>query len=290
VSAQDASTIRDVSDTALWVAQYRAVETERRDALFRDPQAKVLVGDRGAAIARQFKRTGRYTEWSVITRTVIIDEFIRNALHEGVDAVVNLGAGLDTRPYRMNLPAPLPWVEADFPHMVQFKEEKLRDQVPACALQRVGLDLSDNAARSEFLANVVPGAKRILVLTEGVVPYLTEEQVSALAQDLRTRPEFALWVVEFFSEHSYRYLKRATQSRQMANSPFRFFPSNWMEFFRERGWERSQLRHFSEVARRLNRPPPLPLLAKLVMLFLSKERIAQMQSLSGYLLLARRAG
>jgi methyltransferase (TIGR00027 family) len=284
------SQIRDVSDTALWVAQYRAVESDRPDALFRDPLAKILVGERGPAIAGRFTRMGKFAEWSVIARTIIIDEYIQNALREGVDAVVNLGAGLDTRPYRMDLPASLPWVEADFAHMVQFKEDKLRDEVPHCALKRVGVDLSDDAARSEFLSSVVPGARRILVLTEGVVPYLREEQVAALAQDLRARPEFALWIVEYFSEFSYRYLKRATQSAQMLNSPFRFFPSSWMEFFRERGWERSQLRFYGEVARRFNRQPPLPFIAKLIMRFMSKERIAQMQSLSGYLLLSRRAG
>lgn len=44
--------VRDVSDTALWVAVYRARETERPDALFRDPYARRLAGARGEQIAR----------------------------------------------------------------------------------------------------------------------------------------------------------------------------------------------------------------------------------------------
>lgn len=282
-----ASTIRDVSDTALWVAYYRAVETERPDAIIRDPLAKVLVGERGAAIAGNFARTGRYTAWTVIARTVIIDEYIQHALSEGVDAVVNLGAGLDTRPYRMDLPASLPWIEADFPHMVEYKATKLQAEVPRCQLQRVGVDLSNSAARREFLATVAPDAKRILVLTEGVIPYLTEEQVSELAQDLLDRPQVALWVVEYFSEYAYKFLKRVAQSRQMANSPFRFFPAKWMEFFSDRGWVKKDFHYFGEIALRHGRPPPMPWLAKLVLRFVSKERIAQMQKLSGYLLLTR---
>lgn len=282
-----ASAIRDVSDTAIWVAHYRAVETERPDAIIRDPLAKLLVGERGAAIASTFARTGRYTAWTVIARTVIIDEYIQDALKAGVDAVVNLGAGLDTRPYRMDLPATLPWVEADFPHLIEYKAAKLHDQVPRCQLTRVGVDLADNAARRDFLANVVPGARRILVLTEGVVPYLTEQQVTDLAQDLRDRPQMALWIVEYFSENAYRFLKRAGQARQMVNSPFRFFPVQWMEFFSERGWVKKDFRYFGEVAQRYGRPPPLPWVAKLMLLFISRERIAQMQKLSGYLLLSR---
>lgn len=281
------STIRDVSDTAIWVAYYRAVETDRPDAIIRDPLAKVLVGERGAAIASTFARTGRYTAWTVIARTVIIDEYILNALKEGVDAVVNLGAGLDTRPYRMDLPASLPWIEADFPHMVQYKKEKLRDQVPRCQLQCVGLDLSSDEARRDFLANVAPDAKRILVLTEGLIPYLTEEQVSGLAHDLRARPQMALWITEYFSGISYRFMKKFATTGPLANAPFRFFPPDWMEFFRERGWQQKEIHYYGEIARRFRRTPPMPLLARMVLAVMSKQRVEQMRKLSGYLLLSR---
>ncbi len=43
-------TIENISDTARWVAVYRAMETERRDAIFRDPYAGRLAGDKGQAI------------------------------------------------------------------------------------------------------------------------------------------------------------------------------------------------------------------------------------------------
>ena len=42
--------IRDVTDTARWVAYYRAMENERPDAIFRDPFAKALAGEEGEAI------------------------------------------------------------------------------------------------------------------------------------------------------------------------------------------------------------------------------------------------
>ena len=46
----DTNPIRNVSDTALWVAIYRAMESERPDALFQDPYARRLGGERGQAI------------------------------------------------------------------------------------------------------------------------------------------------------------------------------------------------------------------------------------------------
>jgi O-methyltransferase involved in polyketide biosynthesis len=45
--------IGNVSDTAFWVAHHRALESERADALFRDPLAGILAGDRGRQIAKE---------------------------------------------------------------------------------------------------------------------------------------------------------------------------------------------------------------------------------------------
>jgi hypothetical protein len=95
--------IEHVSDTAFWVARHRANESARPDALFHDPLAARLAGERGAEIARTLPNA-HMTGWAVVMRTLIIDELILSAIAQGVDTVVNLGAGLDTRPYRMALP------------------------------------------------------------------------------------------------------------------------------------------------------------------------------------------
>ena len=42
--------IRNISDTALWAAIYRARESDRPDALFRDPLARRLAGERGGEV------------------------------------------------------------------------------------------------------------------------------------------------------------------------------------------------------------------------------------------------
>src|SRR4051812_32770729 len=106
--------IQHVSDTAIWVAHYRALESERPDALFRDHLAQVLAGTRGREISESFGRTSRYSRWSVIIRTVVIDQLLQKLAGEGVDTVLNLGAGLDTRPYRLALPPALRWIEVDY--------------------------------------------------------------------------------------------------------------------------------------------------------------------------------
>src|SRR5258708_3423799 len=128
--------LRNISDTALWVAQYRVMETERPDAIFRDPLAKKLVGDRGEAIVRKMKVAG--FAWPMIVRTAVMDEIILREIRDsGVDCVLNLAAGLDTRPYRLPLPKTLRWIEADLPDILAYKTEKLAGEAPVCRLARV---------------------------------------------------------------------------------------------------------------------------------------------------------
>ena len=175
--------IRNISDTALWAAIYRARETERPDALFRDPFARRLTGDRGDRIAVQMRAHDRH-EWAWVLRTVLFDRFIAGRIAAGADMVVNLAAGLDARPYRMALPPALQWVEVDLPGLLDYKEEILRGENPGCALERVRMDLADTAARRELFQRLGSRAKNALVVTEGLLIYLTAEEVGVLAEDL----------------------------------------------------------------------------------------------------------
>src|SRR5437868_4386245 len=113
--------IRDISDTARWAAIYRARETERSDAVYRDPFARKLAGTRGDEIAASMPFSDKAT-WSWVTRTYLFDQFINEQVCDGVDMVVNLAAGLDTRPYRLALPAALQWIEIDLPDLLTYKE------------------------------------------------------------------------------------------------------------------------------------------------------------------------
>ena len=98
--------ISHVSDTARWTALHRATESARPDALFNDPLAKRLAGEQGRAIVANVPWTNR-NGWWLVARTKIIDDAIADALANGCDRVLNLAAGLDTRPYRLDLPSEL---------------------------------------------------------------------------------------------------------------------------------------------------------------------------------------
>ncbi|HZC11728.1 MAG TPA: class I SAM-dependent methyltransferase, partial [Mycobacterium sp.] len=141
--------ITHVSDTARWTALYRANESARPDALFSDPLAERLGGDQGRAIVAKTPLANR-NGWWLIARTKIIDDVITRSISDGCDRVLNLAAGLDTRPYRLDLPSDFPWVEADLPQLLAEKTQLLADQTPRCRLTRAAVDLSDATARDAF--------------------------------------------------------------------------------------------------------------------------------------------
>jgi O-methyltransferase involved in polyketide biosynthesis len=98
--------IRNISDTAFWTAVYRARESERPDALAKDPLARRPAGARGEQIAAAFP-FGEHHARTWVTGTYLFDGYIREQAKDGADMVVNLAAGLDTRPDRMDLPSSL---------------------------------------------------------------------------------------------------------------------------------------------------------------------------------------
>jgi methyltransferase (TIGR00027 family) len=285
------SAIAHVSDTAFWIAHLRAIETQRSDALVRDRLAARLAGERGRQIAASIPMS-QVVGWTVALRTLIIDEYIELALREGVDTVLNLGAGLDTRPYRMKLPESLTWIEADYPQIIEYKNSLLIGERVACKLESVRIDLADLSARRGLFAAVNARAKRLLVLTEGVVPYLTNEQAASLADDLRTLDRVHGWVVDYLEPGFARYRRRSRLQRAMQNAPFRFAPADWHAFFEAHGWRARKIRYIAEEAERLNRPIPLPVWMRAVviarMLIASAARRQAFRRFLGYALLEPR--
>lgn len=157
------------------MAVYRARETERPDAHFRDPFAAALAGDRGLEISRATTISDR--GWFFTTRTVLFDRFIAAEIARGVDLVVNLAAGVDARPYRMELPASLQWIEIDLPSIIDYKTPILSVAQPSCRLERIPLDLADLESRRRVFADIGDRASRALVMSEGLVVYLSEDEV-----------------------------------------------------------------------------------------------------------------
>jgi methyltransferase (TIGR00027 family) len=276
--------ITHVSDTAHLVASYRAIESERPDALFHDPLARQLAGERGRQIGKHLSHS-RYTLWSVAIRTCVIDRYIHELLAAGMDTVLNLGAGLDARPYRMDLPASLRWIEVDHPHMIELKEEGLAGETPRCRLERIKLDLADRDARQHLFSQIAAESRQVLVLTEGVIPYLTQDQVVALAADLHREKSFWYWIVDYFSPRVLKYMRSGRRRQEMGNAPFLFFPDDWLGFFPQHRWNIREIRYLGEESLKLGRAIPMPWWAKVLRALFRSRKGPDLKKFTGYILL-----
>jgi len=282
--SQSEPLIRNISDTARWVAVYRAQETERPDAIFRDPFARRLAGQRGEQIAKLMPLGGD-NALSIITRTYLIDEFIRAELQRGADVVINLDAGLDSRPYRMQLPPSLRWVEVDLPEILDYKEGVLRGEKPVCLLERMRLDLSDLSARRELFARLGQSAKRALVITEGLMIYLIAEAAGELAADFATPATLRSWIVDIASPGLLRMLRKRMASQLREAAPFKFAPEEGPAFFERHGWKPVEVQSLLKNAARLKR---LSLVLRLFALLPESEKSRRDRPWSGVCLFANK--
>ncbi len=276
--------IRNVSDTARWVAVYRARETERPDAHFRDPFARRLAGERGEQIARSMP-LGRDNDWSMITRTWLGDNLINDQIKQGVDTVINLAAGLDARPYRMQLPPSLNWIEVDLPEILAYKEEILRDDKPVCRLERIRVDLSDARARRELFAQLGGRSQKALIITEGLLIYLNADDVAGLAKDLAAPASFQSWMLDLASPGLLRILaKRMSKGGLMESAPFKFAPPEGPNFFVPYGWKTVEVHSLLKNAARLKR---LSLILRLFALLPETEKTRRNRPWSGVCLMKK---
>jgi methyltransferase (TIGR00027 family) len=280
----DAPLIRNISDTAAWVAMYRAMESDRDDAVFRDPYARRLAGARGEEILKKMKAATKHA-WSYVARTYLFDAYITQEIAAGADMIVNLAAGLDTRPYRMQLPSSLQWIEVDLPDLIAYKEEILRAEKPVCRLERVRLDLSDVNARRALFMELGRRAKRVMAISEGLIIYLTADEACDLGKDLAMQPTFQRWAIDLCSPALLKMLQKQIGSPlRDAGAPLKFGPEEGPAFFTRCGWKPLDVRSMLHTSMRLKR---LPFMYRLFALFPDSKGTKPSQPWGGGVLLGR---
>jgi methyltransferase (TIGR00027 family) len=281
------SPITHVSDTARWVAMYRAMETDRPDALFRDPYARRLAGETGAAIIKTMRNV-RGWAWPHIVRTAVLDDIIMRCVAQGADAVLNLAAGLDARAWRLDLPPSLTWIEVDYADMLAFVRGQLAAERPRCVIQWEPADLADAAQRAALFARVGAAHRKLLVVSEGLLIYLKPEQVGGLADDLHAQASFRWWAFDIASPRLLKMMQRGTRGQMaQANAEFHFAPAESTAFFAPHGWKELEFRGSFDEAIRLKRLPRLYHLFRVLGLLQSRKRRAEFARFAGCALVER---
>jgi methyltransferase (TIGR00027 family) len=189
--------ITHVSDTALMVAACRALESESPDGLVQDPFAARLAGERGMAILRGVPRQ-EMMRFGIGVRSHFVDELVLETLaSQPIAAVLSVGCGLDTRPWRLELPPDLRWIEVDFADMLDYKDALMAGEKPRCRRERLTADVNDAAQRSALYAAAGPAPA--LMITEGLLMYLPAATVEALAAESWRESGIAHWMSDIMT-------------------------------------------------------------------------------------------
>lgn len=261
----DRAPLSEISDTARWVAHFRALESERPSGIVRDPFARRLAGERGRAIAQALPKLS--LEWVIPVRTRVYDELILETLTSSseITSVLNLAAGLDTRPYRLSLPSSLRWIEVDLPGILAAKAAVLAAERARCRVERVALDLNEPGALAALLSQLEAQGERVLVVTEGLLAYLDYAEVRSLASALYASPAVTTWILEAAMPEVLAQARRAWgKVLAPAGAEMKFAPASGLDFFSELGWRPRVVRSLLEEAQRFGREMRFAWLARAV--------------------------
>ncbi len=188
VAGSDA-TPSGVGETAIGAAMMRARESLRDHPLFDDPYAAAFVAAAPPVFEDgpttdddpELARLEAAFEAAVSVRTRFYDEYLLAAAGAGCRQVVLLGAGLDTRAFRLSWPSATQLFELDIAEVLAFKERVLA-QVggePGCRRTIVATDLRADWQRA-LLAAGFKSTERTAWVAEGVLPYLSNDDAHHL--------------------------------------------------------------------------------------------------------------
>jgi methyltransferase (TIGR00027 family) len=265
------------------LAAHRARESARRDAAFSDPYARVLLG----AIDDRFSRIlsgADTTEWLFTARTVAFDRLIAKEVAAGLDLVVNLGAGLDARPYRLAFPAGLRWVDVDSPDVLDYKADILSSARPSCSVTFHPVDLANPDARRGAFRDLGRGTTRALVFGESLLVHLMRSDVQALSDDLAAVPAFQRWLVDLVSPPMMDLLnEQSGDIVRETGAPYVFAPRQGPAVLDGAGWQLVGVRSLIQTALKLERLP----IALRMTAFLSEGEAAANRPWAGACLLGK---
>ncbi|HVM95811.1 MAG TPA: SAM-dependent methyltransferase [Candidatus Acidoferrales bacterium] len=253
------------SRTAEYVAFFRALESAKPPSqrLFSDPLARSFVGfglrcavslsrlpGVAAMVASYADRRAPGARTSAVARTCVIDQELREALKRGLSQVVILGAGFDSRAYRMPEVRSAAVFEVDHPATGSTKQAHLRRLLPKIPdnVRFVAINFQCEKLPEVLAASGFDAHRPAIFLWEGVTNYLTADAVDAVLRWVGSCPSHSEILMTYIhsgvidgSAH-FEGGERLLRQVSALGEPWTFGldPAGIRDYLRERGL---QLRH-----------------------------------------------
>ncbi len=247
--------------TAHWIAAARARESSRPDALFHDPFAAALAGSHGEAVLAASEAASGGENTFLPIRTRFFDDLLRGEA-DRVDQVVLLGAGFDTRAFRLPAPAQVRWFEIDASALFAEKEPVLASLAAGGPRTRVvvAADLGGDWENALLTAGFTAGL-RTAWIAEGLLFYLTPAAVDGLLAGARALSGSGSVFAADASGSGLLALpmmEPALRARAAHGLPPPFTTDDPQSLLARAGWPQVELADLGRLARAYGRPlePP----------------------------------
>ena len=182
-------TLSGVNETLLVPLYARALESRKENALFRDETAMQIVGSLDYDFTKIAK--SKMNMWGCAARTLLFDEQTKKHLELHPDcSVINLACGLDDRFRRVDN-GRIQWYNIDLPAVMELRKKLIpqNDRVTELACSAFDRDWMDQ----------VEDRDHALILAEGFLMYVTEQQVKDLLEGISRHFRNSLLLLELMS-------------------------------------------------------------------------------------------
>lgn len=229
-----AADLTPISKTAFYCCGMRAEDARSAQSLCADIYAEDFLAEEGQAIYERFYQSPRQNVSTVVRSRIIQDEIARHLRADRDLQVVNIGAGFDSRAFRI---AGGRWFEFDEPAVIEHKNARLAALSCPNPLRRISVQFDKGDLRNALSA--CDPAVRTLIVIEGVFMYLTREQTADLLQTLRAAlPEHTL-ICDLMNKTFFeKHMGKAYDTIVALGSEFKLIEADPQQLFIDNGYYR----------------------------------------------------
>jgi methyltransferase (TIGR00027 family) len=234
-SLEEQDELKPISKTAFYCCGVRMRDAEGPSPVCGDSYARLFMSEEGLAILAAFDDETRPNASNVARHRVIDDLLRRELAADPALLVVIVGAGFDTRAYRLKGGV---WVELDEPQVIAYKEERLPASRCGNELRRVPVDFSTESLEEKLAP--FAGRGRALVVVEGVLMYLDEGAIRDLLATLRRLFPRHTLVCDLMNRRFFeKYGQTIHKKISGMGAPFKFKADDPERLFLECGYRRA---------------------------------------------------
>lgn len=162
--------LEGVMETLLITLEVRARDYKSENSILHDKKSAEIVEKIDYDFTDFSQDMKNYV--GILSRAKVMDEEIRRFIQKYPDChIVSIGSGLDTRFERLDN-GKIHWYDVDFPEVIEVRKKFFDESDRVKFIPKSALD-------SDWTKEINTGGKKLLIVSEGMIMYLSPENVKA---------------------------------------------------------------------------------------------------------------